>query len=77
MLENVPYSDGIHNVEEFKYIIDNVDPLFVHLAIPNEFTSGVMKSVLDYINTFRDKIIHSHWHDNNGKRDQHLPLAKD
>jgi sugar phosphate isomerase/epimerase len=55
----------------------NVDPLFVHLANPYEFTSGGMKSVLDYINTFRDKIIHSHWHDNNGKRDQHLPLAKD
>ena len=55
MLENVPYSNGIHNVEEFKRIIDNVDPLFVHLAVPNKFTSGGMKSVLDYINTFRDK----------------------
>src|SRR5919112_1341176 len=31
MLENVPLSNGIHNVDEFKYIIDNVDKLFVHL----------------------------------------------
>jgi sugar phosphate isomerase/epimerase len=76
MLENVPYSNGIHNVEEFKYIIDNVDPLFVHLDIPHAFTSGGMKSVLEYINTFRDKIIHIHWHDNNGKRDQHLPIGE-
>ncbi len=31
MLENVPRSNGNHNIDEFKYIIDNVDSLFVHL----------------------------------------------
>jgi sugar phosphate isomerase/epimerase len=35
MLENVPLSNGIHNVDEFKYIIDNVATLFVHLDIPH------------------------------------------
>jgi len=49
MLENVPYSNGIHDVIEFKYIIDNVPSLLVHLDIPHAFTSGGMKSVLDYI----------------------------
>jgi sugar phosphate isomerase/epimerase len=68
MLENVPLSNGIHDVVEFKYIIDNVASLFVHLDIPHAFTSGGMKSALDYINTFRDKIIHIHWHDNHGKK---------
>src|SRR3712207_5242804 len=29
MLENTPLSNGIHNVDEFKYIIDNVAMLFV------------------------------------------------
>jgi hypothetical protein len=58
MLENVPYSNGIHDMIEFKYIIENVPSLLVHLDIPHAFTSGGMKSVLDYINTFRDKIIH-------------------
>ncbi|HET7345518.1 MAG TPA: sugar phosphate isomerase/epimerase family protein [Nitrososphaeraceae archaeon] len=76
MLENVPLSNGIHNIDEFKYIIDNVASLFVHLDIPHAFTSGGMKSVIDYINTFRDKIVHIHWHDNHGKRDEHLPIGE-
>jgi sugar phosphate isomerase/epimerase len=76
MLENVPLSNGIHNVDEFKYVIDNVDMLFVHLDIPHAFTSGGMASVIDYINTFRDKIIHIHWHDNYGQKDEHLPIGE-
>jgi sugar phosphate isomerase/epimerase len=76
MLENAPLSNGIHNIDEFKYIIDNVPTLFVHLDIPHAFTSGGMESVIDYINTFRDKIIHIHWHDNHGKRDEHLPIGE-
>jgi sugar phosphate isomerase/epimerase len=76
MLENVPYSNGIHDIIEFKYIIDNVPSLFVHLDIPHAFTSSGMKSVLDYINTFRDKIIHIHWHDNHGRKDEHLPIGE-
>ena len=74
MLENVPLSKGVHNIDEFKYIIDNVDSLLVHLDIPHAFTSGGMASVIDYINTFRDKIIHIHWHDNHGQKDEHLPI---
>ena len=34
-----------------------------------------MKSVTEYINTFRDKINHIHWHDNHGKKDEHLPIG--
>jgi sugar phosphate isomerase/epimerase len=76
MLENTPLSNGIHNVDEFQYIIDNVPMLFVHLDIPHAFTSGGMNAVIDYINTFRDKIIHIHWHDNHGQKDEHLPIGK-
>ena len=76
MLENVPLSNGVHEVVEFKYIIDNVPSLLVHLDIPHAFTSGGMKSVLDYINTFTDKIIHIHWHDNHGRKDEHLPIGE-
>jgi len=75
MLENVPLSNGVHNVEEFKYIIDNVASLLVHLDIPHAFTSGGMQTVIDYINTFKEKIIHIHWHDNHGSRDEHLPIG--
>jgi sugar phosphate isomerase/epimerase len=76
MLENVPLSNGIHKIDEFKYVIDNVDMLLVHLDIPHAFTSGGMASVIDYINTFRDKIIHIHWHDNHGRNDEHLPIGQ-
>jgi sugar phosphate isomerase/epimerase len=75
MLENVPLSNGVHNVNEFKYIIDNVTSLLVHLDIPHAFTSGGMQSVTDYINIFKDKIIHIHWHDNHGNKDEHLPIG--
>jgi len=76
MLENIPLSNGIHKVNEIKYIIDNVPSLFVHLDVAHAFTSGGMESVTEYINTFRDKIIHIHWHDNHGSRDEHLPIGE-
>jgi sugar phosphate isomerase/epimerase len=76
MLENVPISNGIHNVYEFKYIIDNVNSLLVHLDIPHAFTSGGMKSVLDYISIFKDRIVHIHWHDNHGMKDEHLAIGE-
>ena len=76
MLENVPLSNGIHSVNEFKYIIDNVDSLLVHLDIPHAFTSGGMKSVLDYISIFNDRIVHIHWHDNHGTKDEHLAIGE-
>jgi sugar phosphate isomerase/epimerase len=75
MLENLPLSNGIHTVNEFKYIIDNVSSLSVHLDIAHAFTSGGMNSVVDYISTFREKIVHVHWHDNHGERDEHLPIG--
>jgi sugar phosphate isomerase/epimerase len=75
MLENTPLSSGIHTVDEFKYVVDKVPNLFVHLDIPHAFTSGGMKSVIDYIQIFGDKIVHIHWHDNHGTKDEHLPIG--
>ncbi len=50
--------------------------MLVHLDVPHAFTSGGMDSVFEYISTFRDKIIHIHWHDNHGKKDEHLALGE-
>ena len=49
---------------------------FKDMDIRHVFTSGRMTSVIDYINTFRDKIIHIHWHDNHGQKDKHLPIGE-
>jgi sugar phosphate isomerase/epimerase len=76
ILENVPLSNGIHNLDEFNYIIGNVSKLFVRLDVLHAFTSGGMASVIDYIKTFRDKIIHIHWHDNRGQKDEHLLIGE-
>jgi sugar phosphate isomerase/epimerase len=46
------------------------------MDIRHVFTSGRMTSAIDYINTFRDKIIHIHWHDNHGQKDEHLPIGE-
>ena len=75
MLENVPLSKGIHKPEEFKFIVDNVDGLLVHLDVPHAFTSEGMEGIIRYIHLFRDRIAHIHWHDNHGIRDEHLPLG--
>jgi sugar phosphate isomerase/epimerase len=76
MFENVPVSNGVHNVDESKYIIDKVASLLVHLDIPHAFSSGGMSSVFDYINNFEEKIIHIHWLDNHGNRDEHLLIGE-
>jgi sugar phosphate isomerase/epimerase len=76
MLENVPLSNGIHDVNEFKYIVDNVSSLLVHLDIAHAFTSGGMHSIIDFIATFHERIVHVHWHDNHGKRDEHLAVGQ-
>ena len=75
MLENTPLSNAIHKVNEIKYVVDKVPSLLVHLDIPHAFTSGGMKSVIEYIYTFREKIIHIHWHDNHGNGDERLPIG--
>jgi len=76
MLENMPKSgSSIHSPDEFKYILRHVPELQVHLDIPHAFTSGGMKSILDYIRMFNDRIAHIHWHDNNGEFDEHLPVG--
>jgi sugar phosphate isomerase/epimerase len=63
-------------VKEFKYIVDNVSSLLVHLDIAHAFTSGGMHSIIDFITTFHERIVHVHWHDNHGKRDEHLPVGQ-
>ena len=35
-----------------------------------------MQAIIDYIRTFRKKIVHIHWHDNNGVYDEHLPIGE-
>ncbi len=40
-----------------------------------EKRKDLLQAVTDYINIFKDKIIHIHWHDNHGNKDEHLPIG--
>ena len=75
MLENMPDRGEVRDFEDFKYIIDRVPGLKVHLDIGHAFINGGMNSVENYIKTFSGKLYHIHIHDNHGSEDEHLPLG--
>lgn len=74
MLENVPATSP--SLREYKYVIDNVKGLNVHFDVAHAFISGGMKSVRDFINTFKKEIVHVHFSDSLGCSDDHLPVGK-
>jgi sugar phosphate isomerase/epimerase len=75
MLENMPDKGEITDLVDFKYIIDRVPGLKVHLDIGHAYISGNMKGVDAFIRTFKGKLSHIHLHDNHGVSDEHLPLG--
>jgi len=75
MLENMPERHDIIELKDFKYIIDRVQNLKVHLDIGHAYIYDGMKGVENYIKKFKNKIVHVHIHDNHGQCDEHLPLG--
>ena len=75
MFENSAEKNEITDIKDFKYIVDRVPGLKVHLDVGHAFLYGGMKNVEKFIETFRSKIVHVHLHDNHGKSDEHLPLG--
>ncbi len=76
IFENSPIKKSVVGIKEYKFIIDNVPELKVHLDIGHAFIENGMKGVKDYIFAFKNKIEHIHIHDNHGGEDEHLPLGK-
>jgi len=75
MLENGAERGEIKEVRDFKYIIDRVPNLKVHLDVGHAFINNEMKGIENYIKTFKNKIVHIHIHDNKGQWDEHLPIG--
>jgi sugar phosphate isomerase/epimerase len=75
MLENMPDKGEITDLVDFKYIINRVPGLKVHLDVGHAFIYGGMKGVEAYIRTFKGRLAHIHLHDNHGEADEHLPLG--
>ncbi len=78
MLENTPFERGkpISQLRDIKYILDRVPGLKFHLDVGHANTVGGTPAVLKFINTFKSKLLHLHIHDNNGVKDEHLPLGE-
>lgn len=75
-LENTPNKKSLVSIREYKFVIDNVPKLKVHLDIGHAFIENGMIGIKDYIFAFENKLEHVHVHDNHGGGDEHLPLGK-
>ena len=75
MLENAAEKGEIKDFKDFKYVVDRVPSLKVHLDVGHAFIYDEMKGVENYIRAFKNKIVHIHMHDNHGKADEHLPIG--
>lgn len=64
--------------EEFQILVDELD---VNLVFDighawRALQNGYLSSLEDFIHKFKDRILYSHFHDNFGKKDLHLPLGE-
>ncbi|MBI2084509.1 MAG: sugar phosphate isomerase/epimerase [Candidatus Aenigmarchaeota archaeon] len=75
MYENAPLKKEVVGIKEYKYVIDKVPGLKVHLDIGHAFVENGMKGIKSYLATFGSKLHHIHIHDNSGEGDEHLPLG--
>ncbi len=75
MYENAPLKKDIVGIKEYKYILDKVPGLKVHLDIGHAFIENGMKGIKEYLFAFTDRLQHIHIHDNSGEGDEHLPLG--
>jgi len=77
MLENVPVPDtGTGGIGNYSEVMERVPLLKCHLDIPHAFIEGGMGRIREYLTRFREKLIHTHIHDNHGELDEHLPLGE-
>lgn len=76
MLENSGERGEITKFEDIKKIIDNVPGLYCHMDLGHVFIWDGMKGIEKYLKTFKNKLIHIHMHDNNGKQDEHIAIGK-
>jgi sugar phosphate isomerase/epimerase len=77
MLENVPSENGtlLESLESFSRVMKAVPELAFHLDVGHAFIEGRMRGVREYVDTFTERLVHVHIHDNHGKHDEHLPLG--
>jgi sugar phosphate isomerase/epimerase len=61
--------------EIFEELLDGLDDVKVHLDVGHCFVNTDRNLVDEFFTTFGDRIVHVHFSDNYGNRDDHLPLG--
>lgn len=73
MLEN--FVSPFDNPETFSRIVEEVPGLKVHLDVGHSNINQEKNLAEDFFKEFGEDIVHLHFSDNNGKKDDHLPLG--
>ena len=73
--ENTAERLEITDYDDYKYIVDRVKEIPLVLDIGHALIHWRNKGIVKFIRTFGDRIETVHFHDNNGKRDQHKPIG--
>jgi sugar phosphate isomerase/epimerase len=73
MLEN--YVNPFDNTEVFSRILKEIPDLKIHLDVGHCNIDQEKNLTESFFNKFGNKIIHLHFSDNKGKKDDHLPLG--
>ena len=76
MIENTSGQEEISSLKDYSYVINKLPHAKVHLDVGHAFTQGGMKALGNFIRTFDKRITHSHFSDNHGHFDEHLPVGK-
>jgi len=71
MIENAPKGGG--QLREIRMLLEELDFLHLHLDVAHAWVTGGEKEIKEYLALGR--LAHLHFSDNDGSKDQHLPLG--
>lgn len=76
-LENLVYPHELYRFpEEMLALTTQVDRPNVGLTLDIGHAATVSQEAVAFLREIKDELVHVHMHDNNGIRDEHLPLGK-
>jgi sugar phosphate isomerase/epimerase len=76
-LENLVYPHELYRFpEEMLALTAQIDRPNVGLTLDIGHAATVGQEAVGFLNAVKEELVHVHMHDNNGVRDEHLPLGK-
>ena len=72
VIENVPAHGQL---PQLRQLFEQLPQLGLHLDIAHAFIEGGSKQIQQYLQSFASRLTHVHISENNGEKDEHLPLG--